>query len=83
MECGRSATEEFELLARIPHLISFGDGLWDQRTERLTHHLRSGGLFSLPKKFPHGERVDWEAMVVDATEVAIERPPKTALLLQR
>lgn len=38
--------------------------------------LIRSGLFSLPKKLPQGQGVDWEVVVVDATDLEIERPKK-------
>ena len=35
----------------------------------------------LPKKLPQGEGLDWEVVVVDATEITIERPKKTEKVL--
>lgn len=32
--------------------------------------------FHLPKKLPHGAGIDWEVVLVDATEIPIERPKK-------
>lgn len=40
--------------------------------DRLIH----SGRFALPKKLPQGEGTDWEVVLVDATEVEIERPQK-------
>lgn len=37
--------------------------------------------FHLPKKLPQGQGVDWEVIVVDATEMTIERPKKTKEIL--
>ncbi len=37
--------------------------------------------FHLPKKLPQGQGVDWEVVVVDATEMTIERPKKTKEIL--
>lgn len=41
--------------------------------------LIGSGLFSLPKKLPQGEGMDWDVVVVDATEVAIDRPQKNSV----
>lgn len=45
--------------------------------------LIQSGLFALPKTLPHRKGKDWDVVVVDATEVEIERPQKTAALLER
>ncbi len=39
--------------------------------------------FHLPKKLPHGAGIDWNVVIVDATEMTIERPKKTEKILQR
>lgn len=38
--------------------------------------LIQSGLFSLPKKLPQGQGIDWEVVLVDATDIEIERPQK-------
>lgn len=40
--------------------------------------LIQSGLFSLPKKLPQGQGVDWEVVIVDATDIEIERPQKNS-----
>lgn len=37
--------------------------------------------FHLPKKLPQGQGIDWEVVVVDATEMTIECPKKTKEIL--
>jgi hypothetical protein len=32
----------------------------------------------LPKKLPQGQGVDWEVVIVDATDIEIERPQKNS-----
>lgn len=34
-------------------------------------------LFNLPKNLPEGEGIDWNVVIVDATEIPIQRPKKT------
>ena len=44
-------------------------------------HLIQSGLFNLPKDIPEGEGIDWNVVIVDATEIPIQRPKKTIELL--
>ena len=39
--------------------------------------LIRSGLFNLPKDIPEGEGIDWNVVIVDATEIPIQRPKKT------
>ena len=39
--------------------------------------LIQSGLFNLPKDIPEGEGIDWNVVIVDATEIPIQRPKKT------
>ncbi len=34
-------------------------------------------LFNLPKHLPEGEGIDWNVVLVDATEIPMQRPKKT------
>lgn len=49
--------------------------------KKVENLLIKSDLFHLPKKLPRGEGVDWEVVVVDATEMTIERPKKTKEIL--
>ncbi len=49
--------------------------------KRLKTFLIKSDKFHLPKKLPQGEGVDWEVIVIDATEMTIERPKKTEKVL--
>ena len=44
--------------------------------QKIENILIKSELFHLPKKLPRGEGIDWEVVVVDATEMTIERPKK-------
>ncbi|WP_167561096.1 transposase family protein [Acinetobacter soli] len=35
--------------------------------------LIQSGLFNLPKDIPEGEGIDWNVVIVDATEIPIQR----------
>ena len=39
--------------------------------------LIKSNLFNLPKNLPEGKEIDWNVVVVDATEIPIQRPKKT------
>ena len=39
--------------------------------------LIKSNLFNLPKHLPKGEGIDWNVVIVDATEIPIQRPKKT------
>ncbi|MBJ8451814.1 transposase family protein [Acinetobacter bereziniae] len=39
--------------------------------------LVRSGLFNLPKDIPEGKGIDWNVVIVDATEIPIQRPKKT------
>ena len=40
-------------------------------------------LFNLPKDFPEGEGIDWNVVIVDATEIPIQRTKKTEEKLKK
>ena len=44
--------------------------------QKIENLLIKSDKFHLPKKLPKGEGVDWEVIVIDATEMTIERPKK-------
>lgn len=49
--------------------------------QKIENILITSDLFHLPKKLPRGTGTDWEVVVVDATEMTIERPKKTKEIL--
>ena len=49
--------------------------------QKIENILIKSDLFHLPKKLPRGTGTDWEVVVVDATEMTIERPKKTIEIL--
>ena len=49
--------------------------------QKIENLLIKSDKFHLPKKLPKGEGVDWEVIVIDATEMTIERPKKIEKLL--
>ena len=38
--------------------------------------LIRSGKFNLPKQLPNRDEVDWEVVVIDATEILVQRPKK-------
>jgi hypothetical protein len=39
--------------------------------------LIQSNLFNLPKNLSTGEGIDWNVVIVDTTEIPIQRPKKT------
>jgi len=56
-------------------------GVSEPTASRIVRHLEDclikSNLFNLPKSFPEGEGIDWNVVIVDATEIPIQRPKKT------
>ena len=49
--------------------------------KQLAYHIEDtlirSGKFNLPKQLPNRDEVDWEVVVIDATEILVQRPKKT------
>jgi hypothetical protein len=60
--------------------VGLSDGVSEPSASRIIRavedQLIRSGLFSLPKKLPQGQDIDWEVVLVDATDLKIERPKK-------
>ena len=56
-------------------------GVSEPTASRIVRHVEDclikSNLFSLPKHLPQGEGIDWNVVIVDATEILIQRPKKT------
>ncbi len=56
-------------------------GVSEPTASRIVRHVEDclikSNLFNLPKNLPEGEGIDWNVVVVDATEIPIHRPKKT------
>lgn len=56
-------------------------GVSEPTASRIVHHVEvcliKSNLFNLPKHLPEGEGIDWSVVIVDATEIPIQRPKKT------
>jgi len=61
--------------------VAMSYGISEPTASRLVRQVEDtliqSGLFNLPKDIPEGEGVDWNVVIVDATEIAIQRPKKT------
>lgn len=55
-------------------------GVSEPTASRIVRHVEDYlikfNLFNLPKSLPEGEGIDWNMVIVDATEIAIHRPKK-------
>ena len=56
-------------------------GVSEPTASRIVRHvedcLMQSNLFNLPKNLPEGEGIDWNVVIIDATEISIQRPKKT------
>ena len=56
-------------------------GVSEATASRIVRHVENcliqSNLFNLNKKIPKGEGLDWNVVIVDATEIPIQRPKKT------
>ena len=56
-------------------------GVSEPTASRIVRHVEDcliqSNLFNLPKDLPEGESIDWNVVIVDATEIPIQRPKKT------
>lgn len=55
-------------------------GVAEPTTSRIVRHVEDcliqSNLFNLPKNLPEGEGIDWDVVIVDATEIPIQKPKK-------
>ena len=67
--------------------VAMNYGIHESTASRIIHKIENilikSDKFHLPKKLPHGAGIDWNVVIVDATEMTIERPKKTEKILQR
>lgn len=56
-------------------------GVSEATASRIVRHVENclikSNLFNLQNKLPKGTGYDWDVVIVDATEIAIQRPKKT------
>lgn len=55
-------------------------GVSEPTASRIVHHVEDcliqSKLFNLPKDLPEGEGIDWNIVIIDATEIPIQRSKK-------
>ncbi len=60
--------------------VAISYGVSEPTASRIVGHVEDrlikSNLFNLPKNLPEGEGVDWNVVIVDATEIPIQRPKK-------
>jgi len=60
--------------------VAMSYGIHESTASRIIHKIENilikSDKFHLPKKLPHGAGIDWNVVIVDATEMTIERPKK-------
>lgn len=49
---------------------------WQSVRDRISIPIDKYSIFHLPKKLPQGASIDWDVVIVDATEMPVERPKK-------
>ena len=56
-------------------------GVSEPTASRIVRHVEDcliqSKLFNLPKNLPESEGIDWNVVILDATEIPIQRPKKT------
>ena len=56
-------------------------GVSEPTASRIVRHVEDclikSNLFNLPKNLPEGEGIDWNVVIVDATEIPIQKSKKT------
>ncbi|MFW1798991.1 transposase family protein [Acinetobacter nematophilus] len=61
--------------------VAISYGVSELTASRIVRHVKDcliqSNLFNLPKNLPAGEGIDWNVVIVDATEIPIQRPKKT------
>ena len=67
---------EYHTLFHVAMTYSIHESIASRIIQKIENLLIKSDKFHLPKKLPKGEGVDWEVIVIDATEMTIERPKK-------
>ena len=61
--------------------IATSYGVSEPTASRIVRHVEKClidlNLFNFPKQLPKSEGIDWNVVIVDATEIPIQRPKKT------
>lgn len=72
---------EYRTLFHVAMTYGIHESSASRIIQKIENLLIKSDKFHLPKKLPQGEGVDWEVIVIDATEMTIERPKKTEKVL--
>ena len=60
--------------------VAMSYGVSEPTASRIVRHVEDcliqSNLFNLPKSLPEGEGIDWNVVIVDATEIPTQRPKK-------
>ena len=67
---------EYRTLFHVAMTYGIHESSASRIIQKIENILIKSDKFHLPKKLPQGEGIDWEVVVVDATEMTIERPKK-------
>ena len=68
---------EYRTLFHVAASYGVSEPTASRIVRQVEDRLIQSGLFNLPKDIPKGEGIDWNVVIVDATEIAIQRPKKT------
>lgn len=72
---------EYRTLFHVAMTYGIHESSASRIIQKIENVLIKSDKFHLPKKLPQGEGIDWGVVVVDATEMTIERPKKTEKVL--
>ena len=67
---------EYRTLFHVAMTYGIHESSASRIIQKIENVLIKSDKFHLPKKLPQGEGIDWEVVVVDATEMTVERPKK-------
>ncbi len=67
---------EYRTLFHVAMTYGIHESSASRIIQKIENILIKSDKFHLPKKLPQGEGIDWEVVVVDATEMTVERPKK-------
>lgn len=72
---------EYRILFHVAMTYGIHESSASRIIQKIENLLIKSDKFYLPKKLPQGEGADWRVIVIDATEMTIERPKKTEKVL--
>ena len=67
---------EYRTLFHVDDIWCFGTTASRINSWHVEDCLIKSNLFNLQKKLPKGTGIDWDVVIVDATEIPIQRPKK-------